>query len=132
MLPPVHRGPSTSRSVKRVNTTLERSKRDVRKIAPKILLESRKRNGKRRSEHNQTQYIHRTDAFSTPQAHENKFETVKSMNFTEIRCYGYIFDIVKTKYKSPDKSSFSNQIEIQRGSLRSELLDLTKARYVNE
>ena len=82
VLPPVE-GSSTSRSHKRVGTTFERTQRDVRKVVPKVLIEVKRRNRKKKDDKNKTQYLRHTGAFSTPQGHLSNFETLKGRVIVE-------------------------------------------------
>lgn len=79
-LPPVIAGSSTSRSSKRAMTSVDIQRKDIRKITPKILIESKRRHRRKTKDQNRTQYV-RTSGFATPQHQFGNFETVKGKLF---------------------------------------------------
>jgi len=69
---------NTSRSSKRASTSFENSTRGIKRMLPKVLIEVKRKNTKRKFDKNKTQYVRHSTAFTAPSNPLGTFESIKS------------------------------------------------------
>lgn len=79
ILPPVG-GSSTSRSIKRLNTSMDiKSGKRIKKIEPKVLIEVKRKGSKIRDYQSKTHYSRGIGSFSTPQNNLTNYESLNGI-----------------------------------------------------